>query len=142
MSEYDGEIRIKTVVDSSEIEKDIMNQKKSYEELAKEQDYLLKNQIKLEKEKSKLISKQTILNERLIALSNREQKIRDKIEFTKKQSEFGNLPGGFFSPKEEMKLKHYQLDLNEVISKESRLKKEIESVNSAIDSNFENKNRN
>ncbi|WP_141222712.1 hypothetical protein, partial [Klebsiella pneumoniae] len=96
MSEYDGEIRIKTVVDSSEIEKDIMNQKKSYEELAKEQDYLLKNQIKLEKEKSKLISKQTILNERLIALSNREQKIRDKIEFTKKQSEFGNLPGGFF----------------------------------------------
>lgn len=141
MSEYDGEIRIKTVVDSSEIEKDIMNQKKSYEELAKEQDYLLKNQIKLEKEKSKLISKQTILNERLIALSNREQKIRDKIEFTKKQSEFGNLPGGFFSPKEEMKLKHYQLDLNEVISKESRLKKEIESVNSAIDSNITNLNK-
>lgn len=141
MAEYDGEIRIKTVVDSSEIEKDIMNQKKSYEELAKEQDYLVKNQIKLEKEKAKLINKQIVLNERLIALSNREQKIRDKIEFTKKQSEFGNLPGGFFSPKEEMKLKHYQLDLNEVISKESRLKKEIESVNSAIDSNITNLNK-
>lgn len=127
MAEYDGEIRIKAVVDSTSIEKDLTNQKNAYKELSKEREQLLKSQSKYEKQNSNLIRQQDALNERLKTQENRYQKIKDKLDLFKSSTDFSAM--NIYSKEEETRIKHFEMDLDLIADKIKKLKGEIENTN-------------
>lgn len=127
MAEYDGEIRIKAVVDSTSIEKDLANQKNAYKELSKEREQLLKSQSKYEKQNSNLIRQQDALNERLKTQENRYQKIKDKLDLFKSSTDFSAM--NIYSKEEETRIKHFEMDLDLIADKIKKLKGEIENTN-------------
>ena len=129
MSEYDGEIRIKAVVDSTSIEKDLTKQKNAYKELSKEREQLLKSQSKYEKQSSKLIRQQDALNERLKTQENRYEKIKDKLDLFKSSTDFSAM--NIYSKEEEARIKHFEMDLGLIADKIKKLKGEIENTNQA-----------
>ena len=129
MAEYDGEIRIKAVVDSTSIEKDLTKQKNAYKELSKEREQLLKSQSKYEKQSSKLIRQQDTLNERLKTQENRYQKIKDKLDLFKSSTDFSAM--NIYSKEEETRIKHFEMDLSLISDKIKKLKGEIENTNQA-----------
>ena len=129
MAEYDGEIRIKAVVDSTSIEKDLANQKNAYKELSKEREQLLKSQSKYEKQSSKLIRQQDTLNERLKTQENRYQKIKDKLDLFKSSTDFSAM--NIYSKEEETRIKHFEMDLGLIADKIKKLNGEIENTNKA-----------
>ena len=129
MAEYDGEIRIKAVVDSTSIEKDLAKQKNAYKELSKEREQLLKSQSKYEKQSSKLIRQQDTLNERLKTQENRYQKIKDKLDLFKSSTDFSAM--NIYSKEEETRIKHFEMDLGLIADKIKKLNGEIENTNKA-----------
>lgn len=129
MAEYDGEIRIKAVVDSTSIEKDLANQKNAYKELSKEREQLLRSQSKYEKQSSKLIRQQDALNERLKTQENRYQKIKDKLDLFKSSTDFSAM--NIYSKEEETRIKHFEMDLSLIADKIKKLNGEIENTNQA-----------
>lgn len=129
MAEYDGEIRIKAVVDSTSIEKDLAKQKNSYKELSKEREQLLKSQSRYEKQSSNLIRQQDTLNERLKTQENRYEKIKDKLDLFKSSTDFSAM--NIYSKEEETRIKHFEMDLGLIADKIKKLKGEIENTNQA-----------
>lgn len=135
MAEYDGEIRIKTTVDTSGIENEINSQKSSYQELSKERERLIKKQIQLEKEYANIVSQQSSLALQLETQENRILKILDRREAVQDAIAAN---GGAATDRQIEKLHQYEMDLGLAEKKEALLKSRIEEKNIALQKASEN----
>lgn len=135
MAEYDGEIRIKTTVDTSGIENEINSQKSSYQELSKERERLIKKQIQLEKEYANIVSQQSSLALQLESQENKILKILDRREAV--QDAIASS-GGAATDRQIEKLHQYEMDLGLAEKKEALLKSRIEEKNVALQKASEN----
>lgn len=135
MSEYDGEIRIKTTVDTSGIKNEINSQKSSYQELSKERERLIKKQIQLEKEYANIVSQQSSLALQLESQENRILKILDRREAVQDAIAAN---GGAATDRQIEKLHQYEMDLELAEKKEALLKSRIEEKNVALQKASEN----
>lgn len=135
MAEYDGEIRIKTTVDTSGIKNEINSQKSSYQELSKERERLIKKQIQLEKEYANIVSQQSSLALQLESQENRILKILDRREAVQDAIAAN---GGAATDRQIEKLHQYEMDLELAEKKEALLKSRIEEKNVALQKASEN----
>lgn len=135
MAEYDGEIRIKTTVDTSGIENEINSQKSSYQELSKERERLIKKQIQLEKEYANIVSQQSSLALQLESQENKILKILDRREAVQDAIAAN---GGAATDRQIEKLHQYEMDLGLAEKKEALLKSRIEEKNVALQKASEN----
>lgn len=135
MAEYDGEIRIKTTVDTSGIENEINSQKSSYQELSKERERLIKRQIQLEKEYANIVSQQSSLALQLESQENKILKILDRREAVQDAIA---ASGGAATDRQIEKLHQYEMDLGLAEKKEALLKSRIEEKNIALQKASEN----
>lgn len=129
MAEYDGEIRLKTVIDSSSIEQDLMKKKDDYKELSRERERLIKKQIQLQKEYANSLNQQSSLalqlesqENRILKILNKREAVQDAIASSSREA----------TDRQIEKLHQYEMDLDLAQKKETLLKSKLEEKSTAL----------